>query len=144
MGKTSIVEALLRILKGWSALKVTVTHPKGKCPVRKGCHSCDELKADFAVITEKKIIEARGKDTARFKAAGAKKVLWLKAQPEALGAGLQKAISLFQKPQKLIIESNSALTYLKPDLAIFVKNKDSILKSSAKRILNKIDLVITL
>ena len=43
-----------------------------------------------------------------------------------------------------IIESNSALKYLKPDLAIFVRRENSILKPSAKEIYNKVDLVITL
>jgi len=146
VGKTKVVEILLGALKGWGALKVTVTHRGRECPVHKenDCHTCDELKGDFSIIDNKKIIEIKGKDTARFKQAGARKVLWLKSKPEALKAGLKKAISFFKKAKGLIIESNSALKYIKPDLALFVKNKNSLLKPSAREIINKIDLVVTL
>src|SRR3989338_4110362 len=144
VGKTKVAEILLRALKGWDALKVTVTHRGKECPVRKGCHTCDELDSGFSIVSNKRIIAAKGKDTARFKRAGAREVLWLKSKPEALKAGLKRAISLFKKAKGLIIESNSALKHLKPDLAIFIKNKNSILKPSAREIINKIDLVVTL
>ncbi|HAH21037.1 MAG TPA: hypothetical protein DCL49_09070 [Candidatus Omnitrophica bacterium] len=144
VGKTKVAEILLRALKGWSALKVTVTHREDKCPARKNCHTCDELKDDFLIISDKKIIEMKGKDTARFKEAGAQKVLWLKSKPQTLGEGLKEAIPLFKKTKGLIMESNSALKHLKPDLALFIKNKNSILKPSAREIINKIDLVVTL
>ena len=144
VGKTRMVETLLRLCKGWSALKITVTHRQGQCPVHKDCHTCDELKDDFSIINNKKIIETKGKDTARFKEAGAEKVLWLKSRPQALGKGLKEVIPLFRKAKGLIIESNSALEYIKPDLAVFVKKKNSLLKPSAKKIINKMDLVVTL
>jgi len=146
VGKTKVVELLLRILEGWSALKVTVSHPGRKCPLlkKKYCHVCAELKEDLLIISDKKIIETKGTDTARFKEAGARRVLWLKAKPQGLEEGLRKAISLFKMTKGFIIESNSALKYIKPDLAIFVKNKNLPLAPSAKEILNKIDLTITL
>ena len=144
VGKTKVVEILLGLLKGWSALKVTVTHRQGQCPAHKECNVCDELSSDFSIIRRKDIIETKGKDTQRFKAAGAKRVLWLKSKPQALENGLRKALGLLDKAKGLIIESNSALKYLKPDLAVFVQNKDSILKPSAREIINKVDLIITL
>ena len=49
-----------------------------------------------------------------------------------------------KKARGIIIEGNSALKYLKPDLAIFVNKKDSALKNSAKDIINKVDLILTL
>lgn len=144
VGKTRVVEILLRALKGWSALKITVAHREGECPVRKGCHTCDELDSGFSIVRNKRIIEAYGKDTARFKQAGAKNVLWLRSSPQALEKGIQDALSLFRRAKGLIIESNSALKYIKPDLALFVKNKNSLLKPSAREIINKIDLTVTL
>lgn len=143
VGKTKVAEALLARLKNWSALKVTVTHPRGACPVHKDCPACGQLQSDFSIISNKDIIETEGKDTQRFKSAGAKEVLWLKSKPAALERGIKCAISLFKKTKGLIIETNSALKYLKPDLAILVKNKDSVLKPSAKEILEKVDLTIT-
>lgn len=143
VGKTKAAEMLLSRLKNWSALKITVRHRKGVCPAHKDCHICDQIHSDFSIISDKDIIEAKGKDTQRLKRAGAKEVLWLKSKPQALKKGIQKALCLFKRTKGLIIESNSALKYLKPDLAIFIKNKNSVLKPSAKEILNKADLVIT-
>ena len=143
VGKTMVAQALLKKLKGWSALKVTVSHRDGACPVHKDCNTCDGLRSDFSVVTKKDVIETKGKDTQRLKRAGAKEVLWLRARPHALRKGLKKAVSLFKKTKGLIIESNSALKYLRPDLAIFIKNENSVLKPSAKEVLNKVDLVIT-
>lgn len=160
VGKTKVAEILLNRLKGWSALKITVIHREGQCPVHKDCHTCDELDSDFSIYSNKKIIEAKGKDTARLKEAGAKKVFWLKARPQTLGEGLKEVIPLFKKAKGLIIESNSALKHIKPDLAIFVRNKHSVFpashlrkaagsrlwreKPSAREIINKIDLVVAL
>lgn len=143
VGKTKVAEILLRVLKGWSALKVTVTHRKGQCPVHKDCHTCDELDSDFSIIRNKDIIEQEGKDTQRLKSAGAKKVLWLKAKPEALERGIKKVLASLKEEKGLIIESNSVLKYLQSDLAVLVKNRNSVLKPSAKEIFNKVDLVIT-
>lgn len=143
-GKTAVIEKLLGIFKGWSALKVTLAHRKGKCPARKNCRACDGLDSGFSIVSAKRIIEQKGKDTARFKLAGAKKALWLRSSPRALKNGLQEALSLLQGDRGLIIESNSALKYLKPDLAVLVKRKDSVLKPSARRILERIDLTLTL
>ena len=143
VGKTRTAELLLKKLKGWSALKVTVAH-KDTCPTHRDCGACDELNSEFSIISDKNIIEQKGKDTQRLKRAGAKEVLWLKARPRALRKAIKKSISLFKKAKGLIIESNSALKYLKPDLAIFVRRENSTLKPSAKEIYNKVDLVITL
>ena len=143
VGKTKVAEMLLRKLKGWSALKVTVTHHGNSCPIQRDCGACDELHSDFAIVSDRKIIEQKGKDTRRFKEAGAKKVLWLKVHPEGLKQGVKKAITKFRRAKGIIVEGNSILKYLKPDLAIFVKSRNSVLKPSAKEIFNKIDLVIT-
>ena len=97
-----VVEILLRLFKGWSALKVTVTHRAGKCPVHKenDCRACDELKDDFSIISNKKIIETKGKDTARFKEAGVKRCFGLNQGRKLLG-GLERSYSLVQKGKRL-------------------------------------------
>jgi len=148
VGKTAVVEMLLKKLKGWSCLKVTVLH-NGLCPTHRNCGACDKMSSRFSIVSDKKITEEQGKDTWRFKKAGAKKVLWLRAKPTGLKQGLKKAISMFSAEcgkgaQGLIIEGTSVLKYLYPDLAIFVKRDNSLLKDSAKAILKKIDLILTL
>ena len=142
IGKTIVIEELLKRLQDWSALKVTVMH-SGSCPTSRDCGACDKFASDFLIADGKKIL-SEGKDTHRFKKAGAQKVLWLRSRPEALKRGLVNVLSKFDDAKGLIIESTSALKYLKPDLAIFVIKKDSILKPSAQAILKRIDLVVTM
>ena len=152
-GKTAVVERLLQELKGWSCLKVTLLH-NGPCPTGRDCGACDKMSSRFSIISNKKTIEVQNKDTWRFKKAGAKKVLWLRAKPRGLKQGLKKAISMFsaeggfvsgeKDARGLIIEGTSVLKYLQPDLAILVKRRDSILKDSAQEVLKKIDLILTM
>ena len=142
VGKTMLAEKLLKRLKGWSGLKVTVMH-NGGCPTGKNCGVCNELNSEFSIVSDKDKLMEKGKDTHRLINSGAQEVLWLRAKPEGLKKGLKKAISMFKGANGLIIEGTSILKYIKPDLAILVKNKGSILKPSAKEIVNKIDLIIT-
>lgn len=144
VGKTTVAERLLKAQKGWSALKVTVLH-KGACPIARDCGACEELDYKFSIISDKDVIEEDGKDTQRLKNAGAKKVLWLKARPEGLQAGLRQAISKLQGSKGIIIEGTSILKYLKPDLAIMVKKEASeLFKPSAREALKKVDIVLNL
>ena len=142
VGKTMLAEKLLKGLNGWSGLKVTVMHD-GKCPTGRDCGVCKKIDSEFSIVSDKNKLMEKGKDTERFKKAGAQEVLWLRARPEGLKKGLKKAISMFKAANGLIIEGTSVLRYVKPDLAILVKKKNSILKPSAKEVFNKIDLIIT-
>lgn len=141
-GKTMVIERLLESLKGWSCLKVTVLH-SGACPAARDCGACDELPSKFSIIGDKERIDEKGKDTERFKKAGAGEVLWLKIPPRYLKEGLAKAISRFKKRKGIIIEGTSVLKHLKPDLAIFVRKNGSALKPSARAVLKKVDLILT-
>ena len=142
VGKTKVAEKLLQIFKAWSALKVSVLR-NGDCPTGRNCGICNEIDSEFSIVSSNDKLMERGKDTQRLKKAGAMKVLWLRAKPQGLKKGLKKVISMFKGSEGLIIEGTSVLKYIKPDLAILVKNKNSILKPSAKKVLNKIDLIIT-
>ena len=119
LGKTTIVEQLLRQLKNWGALKVTVTK-SGPCPRKISCGVCAGQKSPFSIIYKSRIINQKGKDTQRMKEAGAKKVLWLKAKPSGLKNGLKKALEIFKGSEGVVVEGNSVLKYLKPDLGIFI------------------------
>jgi len=147
-GKTMIAERLLKTLKGWSALKVTVVH-SGACPTGRDCGACEGLNSEYMIVSDKNKLDKKGKDTMRLKKAGARKVLWLKARPEGLKRGLKDAVSRFSAyggkgTRGLVIEGTSILKHIKPALAIFVKRKNSALKPSAKEALSRADLVLTL
>jgi len=122
IGKTYLAQRLLRCLRGWSALKVTVSKD-GSCPNGKNCGICRGIKKPFYIVKDKNIINQAGKDTARLKAAGAKEVIWLKAKPEGLRNGLKKVFSQFRDCRGIVIEGTSVLKFFKPDLNMHVKSK---------------------
>ena len=119
VGKTYIAEKLLNYLPQWSALKVTVSKD-GSCPHERSCQVCPEIKELFYIIKDEETINQAGKDTARLKSAGARQVIWLKAKPEGLKNGLEKALSLFSNCSGVVIEGTSVLNFLKPDLNVHV------------------------
>lgn len=141
VGKTALAELVLRHLPDWSALKVTVKKESG-CPRDKGCSVCSELKDEFDIVTKENVIRQKGTDTARLKKAGANRVVWLRANLGGLERGLRKSFDLLKKTPGIVIEGNSVLKFIKPDLAIFIKDKIGKVSSSAKRALNKADIVI--
>ncbi|MFH1752556.1 MAG: hypothetical protein ABH875_00075 [Candidatus Omnitrophota bacterium] len=149
VGKTLMAEWLLKQLPGWSALKVTVRHNREggrryKCPRNKGCSACTDFKGDFDVVTDRKIIDQKGKDTARLKKAGAKRVAWLRSTSKGLKRGLKKAFLELKDSEGLVIEGASVLKYLKPDIAIYMKGRAHPLKRSAEAAQKKADIVINL
>lgn len=122
VGKTYLAQQLLQHLSNWSALKVTVSKGDG-CPREKSCGVCREIKNHFYIIKEEDIINQVGKDTARLKEAGAKQVIWLKARPEGLKQGLDKALLEFSECNGVIIEGTSVLKFIQPDLNIHIYEK---------------------
>lgn len=119
VGKTTLAEVLLRRLKGWSALKVTVTSKNG-CPHNRFCGTCNELKEPYKIITDYRIINTPRKDTYRFKKAGARQVIWLISQPGYLKEGLKQAFSGLKPTPGIIIEGRRVLRYIKPNLVIWL------------------------
>lgn len=132
VGKTALAEKILKQLKNWSALKVTVVK-NGPCPRKIPCGVCEEQIAPFSIISKSSIINQKGKDTQRMRAAGAKKVLWLKARPSGLEKGLKKALGRFKNTEGVVIEGTSVLKYLKPDLRIFIADEGSARSDCARK-----------
>jgi LAO/AO transport system kinase len=122
IGKTYLAEKLLSCLCNWSALKVTVSKACG-CPNDSSCGICRSVKKPFYIVKDEGIINQSGKDTARLKKAGAKEVIWLKAKPQGLKKGLEKVFSEFSDCGGIVIEGNSVLKFLKPDLNIHVRSR---------------------
>lgn len=122
IGKTYLAQKLLQGLKCWSALKVTVSKENG-CPHQRNCGICPEIKEPYYIIKDETIINQPGKDTQRLKSAGANQVIWLKAQPAGLKAGLRQALAEFSDCEGVVIEGTSVLKFIKPDLNIHLYEK---------------------
>ncbi len=157
VGKTAVCESLIRYLSdpgsktdnmdntfvtgNVSALKITTRH-QGFCS-KGSCGVCDSIKYPFVIVEDDPTINQEGKDTARLKNAGARKVVWLLSFPETLAEGVSAALDYFDTDETVVIEGNSILSVHNVDLAIMVtRPPQKDIKKSASKIFQKIDTVI--
>ncbi len=130
-GKTTMAEELLGRALGsgllnedspWGAIKFTKT----------GLYT--------SVITDTNILLEEGKDTARMLRAGARRAIWVMSPG---GAGLEEALSMAMGEmypcRAVIVEGNSAVELLKPDIVIFMSGPS--FKGGAETALRSADIV---
>ncbi len=89
----------------WGAIKYTRTQ------------SAQELVTDPAVLME------RGKDTWHMLTAGAVEAVWVRSDRSGLKDLLPKALKRLSGLDLVIVEGNSAIEFLKPDIVIFIFGK---------------------
>jgi molybdopterin-guanine dinucleotide biosynthesis protein len=122
-GKTKVACKLLETLSGWGAIKFTKTQ------------------LYTSIIDTPEVLRQKDKDTCRFLDAGARSVLWIKSSPHELRETLEIAIERLSNLKGIIIEGNSPIDVLKPEIVVFVSKNEEI-KKGAERILEKADVVI--
>lgn len=124
-GKTTYASLLFQRLRGWGGIKYTKTD------------------IYCSLIDERDVLMTEGKDTRRMLDAGAERVLWVKSPPSELGDLLPLAMEKLSDLKGVIIEGNSAIEFLVPDIIIFMFGDISEkIKESAKGILEKADVVL--
>ena len=124
-GKTTYASLLLRAFKGWGAVKCTKT----------GLYS--SLTDNHTIISQK------DKDTRRFLDAGAERVFWVQSPPSELEEVLSMAVERLSDLRGIIVEGNSAIEFLRPDIIIFIFGSDPAkIKGTAKSVFEKADIVI--
>lgn len=137
VGKTTIAAAILKYL---------TTHP----PIYPFIHSpkfgaLKYTKTAFysSIIDDKIILSQENKDTKRLLDAGAEEVLWVQSPSSELKEVIPIAIDRLSHLDGIIIEGNSAIEFLKPDVVLFIAgvSKENI-KPSAKAILKQADIII--
>lgn len=123
-GKTTLAAALLKRFKGWGAVKYTKT----------AIYS--------SIIDDRDILSVKGKDTRRFLDSGASIVLWVQSPAPGLKEIMPVVLDRLSHLEGVIVEGNSAIEFLKPDIIIFITEKDSPrMKESGKRILDNADIL---
>ena len=144
IGKTSVVCGIVRALPdaNWTALKIT-QYGHGVCSHEgQPCECADPIHP--VAITEE-TGRAPGTDSGRFLAAGARRAFWLRTPAGKLGDAMPRIRRMLADAENLIVESNSLLGFLKPDVCLMVLNgavKD--FKLSSRRFLDRADaLVVT-
>jgi len=124
-GKTTLASRILERFAGRHDLvgvKVTPVHGDrpGECPRGGvGCGVCGSLDGPFLLTEEQG--GPPGKDTTRLRAAGARRVLWLRVRRGALGIGLE-ALQASLGPGALVLaESNTLRSAADPDLFLMLE-----------------------
>jgi hypothetical protein len=144
IGKTSVVAGIVRGLPelGWTAVKVT-QFGHGVCTVDgKACH-CSLEESCFAVEEER---DSSGRtDTSRFLVAGARRSLWVRTRQGLLHEAMPSLAKLIENEAYVILESNSILRFLRPDLYLMVLDYATAdFKASAKEYFDRADGYILL
>lgn len=128
IGKTALAEQIVAIVPNMAAVKITIDE------------HCTQITDD------ERAIMVTGKDTFRLKSSGAGKVVWVKARPEDLSAAVQQAELLLQGYAAVLIEGNSVLNFMSPDMAVFVCDEHlrdlKAVKPARINALSKADLIL--
>jgi len=142
VGKTSVVAGLIAALSTfhWTAMKIT-QYGHGICSANGEACDCATADHSWAVSEEK---DGSGEsDTSRFLAAGADHSWWVRTQQGHLAEAMPRIRQLLASTQNVIIESNSILRFIKPDLYLTVLDPATAdFKASAQTYLDRADAVL--
>ncbi len=142
VGKTSVVAGLIAALpdRQWTAFKVT-QFGHGICSANGGPCDC-ETDAHTVAVTEERTGNS-GTDSARFLSAGAVRSFWVRTRQGQLAEAMPRVRKELALAANAIVESNSILRFLKPDLYLTVLDSEiGDFKSSAQYFLDRADAVL--
>jgi molybdopterin-guanine dinucleotide biosynthesis protein A len=147
-GKTEFACAVVRRLSATHevvAAKVTTVHDEGGggCPRGgRGCGVCGQLAAPFELSEERGCGAGPegGKDTVRLRESGARRVFWLRARSDALGAAAAALLAQVGPRTLCVCESNSLRRVLEPGLFLLVRGAgERGTKASAAAVADLVD-----
>ncbi len=142
IGKTSVVAGLIAAMpeRRWTAVKIT-QFGHGVCSANG--EPCDCETADHTIAISEERDRESGTDTSRYLAAGAVRSYWVRTRQGQLAEAMPRVRRLLAESENVIVESNSVLRFLQPDVSLSVLDpavKD--FKASAKRYLDRVDGLI--
>jgi len=142
VGKTSVVAGLIAALaeRNWTAFKIT-QYGHGVCSA--SGEECDCATPDHSLaVTEER--DRNGEtDTSRFLVAGAKRSIWVRTRQGLLAEAMPRVRKEIEGAENVIIESNSVLKFIRPDVYLTVLDFDtSDFKDSARNFLDRASAII--
>ena len=142
VGKTSVVAGLIARLPEmrWTAMKVT-QYGHGFCTADGAPCDCQTDDHTLAISEERDV--ASDTDTARFLAAGAVRSLWVRTRQGMLAEAMPRIRKELAAAENAIVESNSVMQFLRPDLYLTVLDAGTAdFKESARLFLDRADAVL--
>jgi hypothetical protein len=142
VGKTSVVAGLISALRehDWTAAKIT-QHGHGICSANGEPCACATGDHSWAISEER---DRSGKsDTSRFLVAGASRVLWVRTEQGRLAEAMPALRKRLEGASNVILESNSVLKFMRPDLYLTVLDPSTQdFKNSAREFLDRADAIL--
>jgi hypothetical protein len=142
IGKTGVIAALIAATpqRQWMAIKIT-QFGHGVCSANGEACGCET--ADHTVAVSEERDPASGTDTSRYLAAGAARSLWVRTRQGQLAEAMPRLRKEIAANGNVILESNSLLRFLKPDLYVSVLDPAvEDFKGSALRYLDRADALL--
>ncbi|HYL16737.1 MAG TPA: hypothetical protein VEV41_27120 [Terriglobales bacterium] len=142
VGKTSVVAGLIAALPEfhWTALKIT-QYGHGICSANGKACDCATDDHSWAISEERD--RSGESDTSRFLVAGAERSLWVRTQQGRLAEAMPSVRQKIAGAPNVIMESNSVLKFLRPDLYLTVLDPATEdFKSSAQLFLDRAHALI--
>jgi hypothetical protein len=142
VGKTSVVAGLISALRefNWTAVKIT-QYGHGICSVNG--EACDCATADHSWAISEERDRSGETDTSRFLLAGAARALWVRTEQGRLAEAMPALRLHLESAGNVIVESNSVVKFLRPDLYLTVLDPANVdFKNSAREFLDRADAVI--
>jgi hypothetical protein len=146
IGKTSVVAGVIRAFPEmrWTAFKIT-QFGHGVCSANGEPCDCETALHSVAVSEERRD-GASGTgltDSARYLAAGAVRSFWVRTQMGQLAEAMPRIRKEMAGAENVIIESNSILRFLRPDVYLSVLDPEvADFKDSARLFLDLADAVL--
>lgn len=142
VGKTSVVAGLISALPEfeWTAAKIT-QYGHGICSANG--EACDCATGDHSWAISEERDRSGESDTSRFLLAGAAQVFWVRTEQGCLAEAMPALRRRLEGARNVILESNSVLKFLRPDLYMTVLNPETAdFKNSAREFLDRANAVV--
>ena len=142
VGKTSVVAGLISALRefDWIAVKIT-QYGHGVCSANG--EACDCATSDHSWAISDEHDRSGESDTSRLLVAGAARALWVRTEQGRLAEAMPELRRRIEGARNVIIESNSVMKFLRPDLYLSVLDPATAdFKNSAREFLDRADAVI--
>ena len=141
VGKTSVVAGLIAALPeyDWTAVKIT-QYGHGVCSANG--EPCDCATGDHSWAISEERNQSGKSDTSRFLVAGATRVFWVRTEQGRLAEAMPRLRQHLENARNVIIESNSVVKFLRPDLYLTILNPATEdFKTSARQFLDRKSVV---
>ncbi len=142
IGKTSVVAGLIAAMPefAWVAMKIT-QYGHGVCSMLG--EPCDCATTDHSWMISEERDRHGTTDTSRFLQAGAVRAVWVRTEQGKLAEAMPTLREKIAKADNVIIESNSVMRFLRPDLYLTVLDPTTEdFKGSAQEFMDRADAVI--